>query len=264
MSALYRYSTDQMNRKVRYNFPPQRIVSLVPSQTELLFDLDLQERIVGRTKFCIHPHDKLILTPKIGGTKKLDMKKIHLLQPDLIIGNKEENDRQQIELLKQDFPVWMSDICTLDDALDMIAGVGKITGTEDTSVNLCDKISIAFKGIKKVSNRMSVLYLIWKKPWMTVGKNTFIDDMLSKCGFENILMAERYPILSNEDISALTPEVILLSSEPYPFSEKHIPALQKLAPSAKIILVNGEFFSWYGSRLLYAPEYFNRLIKELT
>lgn len=263
MSAIYRYSNDQMNQTVRYSFPPERIISLVPSQTELLYDLGLKDRIVGVTKFCIYPQHKPILASKIGGTKKLNLREIYLLKPDLIIGNKEENDRQQIEELKQYFPVWMSDIYTMDDAINMIKGIGEITATEKEAEIISAKISSEFKGIKSASERIKALYLIWKKPWMAAGKSTFIDNMLSQCGFENILAEERYPVLSDENITALSPDVIFLSTEPYPFKEKHIAELQKRVPAAKIALADGEFFSWYGSRLLHAPKYFNSLIKEL-
>ena len=122
---------DQMHREVKIDSPPKRIVSLVPSQTELLYDLGLQDNIVGQTLFCIHPADKHKTKTIIGGTKKLKLELILALQPDLIIGNKEENEQQQIEYLMQNATVWMSDIYTLSDSLEMIKSIGEIVNKKD-------------------------------------------------------------------------------------------------------------------------------------
>lgn len=239
--------------------PPQRIVSLVPSQTELLFDLGLESRVVGVTKFCVHPQHWRKSKTLIGGTKKFDLDLIDSLKPDLIIGNKEENYPEGIQALRQRYPVWMSDIVTFDQALEMIKSVAQLTHTSDKGEALTSGIIENFSGLKAFPPHPT-LYLMWRNPWMGAAGNTFIHALMEKAGLVNVLAEGlRYPELSPELITRLNPSLVLLSSEPYPFSEQHIPELQALLPGARIELVDGEFFSWYGSRLLLAPVYFNAL-----
>lgn len=252
--------TDQMNRNVEIASLPERIVSLVPSQTELLFDLGLGDRIIGISKFCIHPKDRVKHKVKVGGTKQLNINLIKELNPDLIIGNKEENERAQIEELMLDFPVWMSDINDLHGALDMIKRVGEITDKDSEANAISDGIQQQFSNLTVQQRQSTVAYLIWRKPYMVAGKGTFIDDMLHKCGFVNAFNAERYPEVSAEELAVASPDVVLLSSEPYPFKDKHIKEFGSLLPHAQVKLVDGEMFSWYGSRLLQAPGYFEKLI----
>ncbi len=258
--------TDQMGREVQFNFPPKRIVSLVPSQTELLYYLGLTDEVVGQTLFCIHPQDMHQIKPRVGGTKNVKPEKVAQLQPDLIIGNKEENEKTSIELLAKDFPVWMSDIKTLADALEMIAHIGRIINKKEAADFLIESIKESFHQLISHQSQTSVLYLIWRKPWMAAGKATFIDDMLTRMGLGNALHQQelRYPQLTNEDIVVLNPKLIFLSSEPYPFKEHHIQELQELCPTAKILLVDGELFSWYGSRLLHSAAYFKQLLQQIN
>ncbi len=266
---------DQLNRKIEIPFPPKRIISLVPSQTELLFDLGLRDEVVGITKFCIHPREWFKSKTRVGGTKQYDFEKIKQLKPDLIIGNKEENDKDQIEELMKLYPVWMSDIYTLPDALDMITRVGALVGKQQEAIHLKLNIESQFQNISNLTSHpdsyrdsdLKVIYFIWKKPFMAAGSNTFINDMLKRCGFTNVLMTkdmERYPELNTIQIAETNPDVILLSSEPYPFKEKHIQEFQVLCPNAKIMVVDGELFSWYGSRLLHAPVYFQKLMEQIN
>lgn len=255
---------DQMNKAVHVQQTPKRIISLVPSQTELLFDLGLNERVVGVTKFCIHPADKVKCIAKIGGTKQLNIEAIHSLQPDLIIANKEENEQSQVEELMKHYPVWISDIHNLPTALDMITKVGEITGAEGIANRIVEGVSRRFKSVQPAQPKPRVMYLIWRKPYMAAGSDTFINSMLQLCGFENIINADRYPELTAEEIITAKPDVLLLSSEPYPFGQKHIDEFKRILPGAKIELVDGELFSWYGSRLLHSPGYFNKLIDKLT
>ena len=252
--------TDQLQRTVRVNWPPQRIVSLVPSQTELLFDLGLDSQITGVTKFCIHPEDKVSRKTKIGGTKQLDIALIKKLKPDLIIANKEENERLQIETLSKNFPVWISDIFNLADALEMIRCVGELTDKRKEAADLSTLITDEFGKLNPFTRSLKAAYFIWRKPYMVAGKNTFIDHMLSGCGFENAFSESRYPEVSVDRLIKAAPQVIFLSSEPYPFKEKHLKEFKQLVPDAKIQLVDGEMFSWYGSRLRSAPGYFSTLI----
>ncbi|MFY7964758.1 MAG: ABC transporter substrate-binding protein [Chitinophagaceae bacterium] len=252
--------TDQLNRTIHLDNYPKRIVSIVPSQTELLFDLGLYEEVVGITKFCVHPNEWFKTKVRVGGTKKIDIAKIAALQPDLIIANKEENLKEDVEALEQIAPVWISDIKTLVDALQMIENVGEIVNKKLTAKNISQIISIAFKKLK-TNQKKSCCYLIWQNPYMTVGNDTFINDMFQYCGLQNVFSnKERYPIITLDVVKDVAPEMVLLSSEPYPFKQKHIDELQKHLPNSKVILVDGEMFSWYGSRLLKTANYFKELI----
>jgi ABC-type Fe3+-hydroxamate transport system substrate-binding protein len=251
--------TDQCGNIVRLSRTPGKIVSLVPSQTELLHDLGAGNSVAGITRFCIHPAHWLKEKTIVGGTKNFQHDIIDQLKPDLIIGNKEENYREGIEQLQRSYPVWMSDIFNLDDALSMISSIGKLTDTQQRADGLVAEITKAFSGLKKTGSQ-KVLYLIWRKPWMAVASNTFINSLLNQIGYENCVAEKlRYPELTSEEIEQLNPALIMLSSEPYPFREKHIAELKAISPHSKIILVDGEMFSWYGSRLRLAPAYFNSL-----
>ncbi|MEO3407455.1 helical backbone metal receptor [Mucilaginibacter sp. CAU 1740] len=255
---------DQLNRVISLHNTPKRIISIVPSQTELLFFMGLDTEVIGITKFCIHPADKFKTAEKIGGTKQLDIEKIRLMAPDLIIANKEENDRVQVEQLMEICPVWISDINDLDSALQMITTVGDMVERKEQAESLCKEIIQRFNALSKIDINLKVAYLIWRKPYMAAGTDIYIDHMLKICGFTNAVMQERYPVVTPDQLIEVDPDIILLSSEPYPFGQKHIDEFKIMLPNAKIILVDGEMFSWYGSRLLYAPEYFKGLINEVT
>jgi len=257
--------TDQLGNSLQLSALPQRIISLVPSQTELLFDLGLDEEVVGLTKFCVHPKEKWRSKPRVGGTKKVDFAKIAALQPDLLIGNKEENDRTQIEELRKHYPVWMSDVVTVEDALDMIKSLGEITGKSHRSTQLVAQISTAFQSATaNPPSPIRVAYLIWYRPWMAVGSDTFIDSMLAQAGFTNVFHQKtRYPEITLEELAAAAPEVVMLSSEPFPFKQRHIAEIEQLCPLAVVKQVDGELFSWYGSRMLQAAPYFASLRNEI-
>jgi ABC-type Fe3+-hydroxamate transport system substrate-binding protein len=245
---------DQLNRTIFLPNPPKRIVSLVPSQTELLVDLGLRERIVGVTKFCIHPKGLKKEKTVIGGTKNFHFDKIDALNPNLIIGNKEENYQEGIERLASKYPVWMSDIYTLEDAYRMIQEIGEIT---DSSIKASKIISQIKQGLEKgFKFKGSAVYLIWKDPLISVGSNTFIDSMLDLAGFKNLIKQTRYPEIDLEEIMKMNPDFLLLSSEPYPFKESHITFFQERLPNSRILIVDGELFSWYGSRLKLSGKYF--------
>lgn len=265
---MKRTFTDQLGNSISLDFPPKRIISLVPSQTELLFDLGLDIEIVGVTKFCIHPKERVQDKTKIGGTKKLNMNKIRLLKPDLIIGNKEENEKADIEALQLEFPVWMSDIFSLNDATDMIHRIGELTDRSPEAAYLIHLINAGFGDLKKLAIEKSVsqkaLYMIWKKPFMAAGRNTFIDDVLRSIGLQNVVVVARYPMLEVEEFSGLKPDLVLLSSEPYPFKQENIEEFEHLLPNSRVLVVDGEMFSWYGSRLVKAVEYLFELQKQLS
>ncbi|NCD70148.1 ABC transporter substrate-binding protein [Mucilaginibacter agri] len=255
--------TDQLGREVTIPANPKRIISVVPSQTELLFYLGLQEQVVGVTKFCIHPATGVAAKAKIGGTKQLDIEKIKSLQPDLIIANKEENERSQIEELMNYFPVWISDVYDLPGALQMIENISDITDKPTEARKLISDIEEGFQQLVPITKQLSVAYLIWRKPYMTAGNETYIDDMLSRCGLVNCLNDTRYPEVDASKLAELNPDVVLLSSEPYPFKQRHVDEFKSMLPNARVLLVDGEMFSWYGSRLQFASKYFAEIIKML-
>ena len=261
--------TDQLSKKIELVSTPKRIISLVPSQTELLCDLGLSDEVVGITKFCIHPEKWFRTKTRIGGTKTIDFDKIKLLNPDIIIGNKEENEQSQIEELSKHYKVWMSDINNLKDAFDMILRVGALLGKQQESINLKLQIESEFNELSNqypVSNMQNIAYCIWRNPYMVAGNNTFINDMLSRCGFNNVFASPqltRYPEVTSEQIAAANPNIIFLSSEPFPFGEKHIQEFKTICPNAQVMIVDGELFSWYGSRLVSSPPYFTKLIQSL-
>jgi ABC-type Fe3+-hydroxamate transport system substrate-binding protein len=256
--------TDQLGRTIELNQPPKRIISLVPSQTELLHDLGLDEEVIGITKFCVHPEKWFRTKTRIGGTKTVNIEKIKELQPDLIIANKEENVKEQIEELEKHFPVFVTDVNSLDDAYQMIYSVGNLVQKTVSAQRMISNINLGFGEISTLSKNYSAAYLIWKDPYMTIGGDTFIDDMLYYAGFVNVFSDKsRYPEITIEDLKISGCELLLLSSEPYPFKQKHIDELQEQLPNIKIILVDGEMFSWYGSRLLHAPKYFQELKTKL-
>ena len=246
---------------------PKRIVSLVPSQTELLFDLGLTEEVIGITKFCTEPEDKVKNVKKVGGTKKFNFNVIAELKPDLIIGNKEENYEEGINQLKQDYPVWMSDIVTLDDALQMIKQVGMLVGAEIAANDMAEKIKKSTEDLAATVNNSSgktAAYFIWQKPYMVAGSDTFIDEMMKLCGLQNVFSdQDRYPEITLDTLQQTKPDVVMLSTEPYPFKQSHVDELQALLPDAHVLLVDAMYFSWYGSRLLGTAKYLESLTKIL-
>jgi ABC-type Fe3+-hydroxamate transport system substrate-binding protein len=252
---------DQMGREVRFPYPPLRIISLVPSQTELLFDLGLREQVRGLTKFCIHPVEARSLASVVGGTKNFDFAKIKAAQPDLIIGNKEENYQEGIAQLERHFPVWLSDITSLPEALDMIRRVGDLTNKLQVAEPLAAAIKQSFDQLRlTATSRPVAAYFIWRKPYMVAASGTFIDDMLRRAGFRNAFAGlGRYPEVTLEQVAAIAPAHIFLSSEPYPFGEKHLAEFQQVCPLAQVQVVDGELFSWYGSRLRLSAAYFQQL-----
>ena len=256
------FFTDQLGETIRLENRPKRIVSLVPSQTELLFHLGLDNEVVGITKFCIHPNEWFTRKTRIGGTKTIDIEKVRLLSPDLIIGNKEENTKEDIDKLREIAPVWMSDVLTFDNALEMLSQLGNLVGKSKQGKTICEQISNEFAALKPHGANWKCAYFIWNDPLFVAGKNTFIDAILQKCGFVNCCSTSRYPEWNDAEMA--TPDIVFLSSEPFPFSNKHVLAFQQRFPFAKIHIVDGEVFSWYGSRMLEAPSYLQKLIDQLT
>lgn len=254
---------DQLGRTVYVPKGPKRIVSLVPSQSELLYTLGLSAEVAGITKFCIHPTNWWQTKQRVGGTKQINHQVIEDIQPELIIGNKEENLRSDIEVLEVKWPTWVSDVRTLPQALEMIRQVGDLVNRKHAAMTLAQSIEDAIDSWP-VANHVKVAYLIWRNPWMGVGADTFIHAVLTRLGMVNVLADKgRYPTLTPADIQAANPEELWLSSEPYPFKAQHINECQHLLPHAKIRLVDGEMFSWYGSRMVQMAAYFRALLRRM-
>ena len=254
---------DQLGQKLIFNHVPCRIVSLVPSLTELLFDLGLENDIIGITKYCVHPDDVIKKKKLIGGTKTLNLELIKELNPDFIIANKEENEQTQIEALSEICNVYVSDIKNSHDSIKLIDTLGNIFSKQQEASELTNRLLLSRP--TSIFDNHTVLYLIWRKPYMSIGHDTYIHHMLNSLGLNNVYSsAVRYPIVSDEDLNKIEPSYVFLSSEPYPFQEKHIGELEKKFPKSKIILVDGEAFSWYGTRILKFNRYFENLKTKLS
>ena len=253
---------DQLNREVQLHQPPKRIVSLVPSQTELLVDLGLSDYIVGLTKFCVHPKQLIKQKTLVGGTKNINYNKVKALNPDIILCNKEENSLEIIEALEGVAPIHISDIYSVKDCYELIHMYGSIFNVELKADQLVNSIEDERKGFRlnNLQSQKKAAYFIWKNPWMVAASNTFINAMLKEAGYINVFeKEERYPEITLKHSKLLEADVIMLSSEPFPFAEKHINELAIQFPSKEIKIVDGELFSWYGSRLLKSYQYFKDL-----
>lgn len=242
---------DQLDRQIDLKHKPRCIVSLVPSHTELLIDLGLSKYLTGRTKFCIHPKRVISGIEVIGGTKNLRHDRINEIMPDLIIANKEENNEEDVRQLEKQFPVWVSDIKTLEDSFQMIKSVSEIFNVSMKALDIINQSHTKLESLKSKTIEKAV-YLIWRKPYMTVGSDTYIHHIMDYLGFDNVYKDhKRYPEITFTDIIHATPDIVLLSSEPYPFNKVHKAELIKAMPETRIELVDGEVFSWYGSRILH-------------
>jgi ABC-type Fe3+-hydroxamate transport system substrate-binding protein len=256
--------TDQLGRILEVEQAPKRIVSLVPSQTELLFDLGLENEVLGLTKFCVHPYHAKQTKTIVGGTKNIKANKIKALNPDIILCNKEENTPEIVDLCSDICNVHVSDIYTMEDVVELIKQYGTIFNKRVEASSLIHKLNYKLNDFKSYIQQKEVLkvaYFIWRKPWMTAGSNTFINCMLTLNKYENIYAnRSRYPEVEIKKIRLEgDPELIFLSSEPYPFKEEHAFEIGRFTHHAKTVFVDGEMFSWYGSRLLKAFDYFKKL-----
>ncbi|MEO4055212.1 helical backbone metal receptor [Solibacillus sp. CAU 1738] len=249
---------DHLGRKVQIPFPPKRIISICPAITETLYHLGLEEEIVGRTKYCIYPKQQVEHATIVGGTKQVEFDVIQSLQPDLIIAEKEENTPEIIEMLETHFPVFVFQIESIHEAYRMIKDAGMLTGREEESTKLLGEVSESFQQLPKKRGRAA--YMMWRKPYMVVGATTYINDVLQTLGFENPFTTYegRYPAV---DITALQQEqldYLFLSTEPFPFAQKHIDELAVHLPNTTIQIINGEMF-WYGSKMKEAAHYFQKI-----
>jgi len=257
--------TDQLLETIYLTGKPGRIISVVPSQTELLYSLGLENEVIGITKFCVHPEQWYHSKTRVGGTKNLNLSLITSLKPDLVIANKEENIKEQIAELKKICPVWVSDVNNLSDALEMITTLGNITGKQEKAAALSAAIERGFKDLR-IEDKIPIpaAYLIWRKPYMAAGNDTFINNMMGYCGLENLFNSiSRYPEIKLSELKKFSAPLILLSTEPYPFTVKHIEEIKEEIPDARVILADGEMFSWYGSRLVLSAAYFRKFKEKI-
>ncbi|NEV93850.1 ABC transporter substrate-binding protein [Psychroflexus sp. YR1-1] len=254
---------DQLHRALHVDTVPKRIVCLVPSLTEMLVDLGLKHKLLGVTKFCVHPQDIRTHAEVIGGTKNIKHDQIRELNPDFILANKEENELEDIERLSESYSVYVSDINSIEDLLQLIRDLGELFSIPKRSSQLADDIQTSFIKFSRETQHeptLKVAYFIWRDPWMVAGSSTFIDYMLKLNNFDNVYKdLPRYPEV---DIDKLKPvDYIFLSSEPFPFKDQHKKEFE-MNPD-QIQIVDGEYFSWYGSRLLKALDYFGQLRDKL-
>lgn len=259
---------DQIGTTHTFETSPSRIISLVPSQTELLYDLGLEDKIIGITKFCVHPYHFKSTKKSVGGTKKVHFEKIRLLQPDIIICNKEENTLEMVDQLRKICPVWVTNIVTIEDNFQMITDFGQLFNCRTESQKWNDKLAFAltdFKNYIKDKEIKKAAYFIWKKPFMVAGSDNFINELLKLNHFENIYQNKgRYPEIELKKMRLEgDPDLVFLSSEPYPFAEEDAFEIGRHTHHAKTVFVDGEMFSWYGSRLLKAFDYFKKMHEKL-
>jgi len=248
----------EINSNINLNKRPERIISLVPSITELLFDLNIGSAVKGITDYCIYPEREIKNKIKVGGPKNVDFKTVKAINPDLIIAVKEENNKHQIVELAKNYNVLVLDIVDYKSALKGIETVGKYCFCENDALNLINDIESSFTELSVNVNKKSI-YVVWFNPIIAAGTDTFINSFMQKAGFDNIIKNSGYPKLSVDTIKKLNPEFILLSSEPFSFTEEHKNIFEKNIPEAEVIFVDGEMFSWYGSRMKKAPKYFMSL-----
>ena len=257
--------TDSLGAQHGFETTPKRIVSLVPSQTELLYDLGLEDQIVGITKFCVHPvHFKSTKTI-VGGTKQVKVETIAALQPDIIICNKEENTLEMVTQLRAICPVWVTHIETIEDNLQAIHDFGLLFNKRTEAQKWIDKINSAlhdFNNFIQDKSAKKVAYFIWANPYMVAGNSTYINTLLQLNRLDNIYAnkPKRYPEVELKKIRLEgDPDYVFLSSEPFPFKDEHAFQIGRYTHHAKTVFVDGEFFSWHGTRLFKALKYFKLL-----
>ncbi|RME17817.1 MAG: DUF1289 domain-containing protein [Bdellovibrio sp.] len=248
------YVKDQMGEFIEIDKPINKIVSLVPSLTQTLHDLNKEDLLVGHTKFC--PRKEKSSVALIGGTKNPDLEKIVSLKPDLVLAAKEENRKEDIEYLKQFFPVFVTDVLSLRDSFRLMNVLGDLLQCQNEAFNLNSKTYKKLHLLAGAGQGQTCLYLIWKNPYMAAAGETYIHSWLEHLGFENLLKEEkRYPALSLSDIVALKPQIIFLPDEPYKFTKENAKELKEALPQTELMFIEGKMFSWFGSYMLKAAEW---------
>ncbi len=261
---------DELNREVSVPNEPQRIISLVPSLTELLHEMGLEKQLVGITKYCVHPIHYQSTKTKVGGTKKVKFDAIKELKPDFILCSKEENTEEMVQELEKMATVYVSDVNTFEESLLLIRKLGIILHRRMQADRIVQKIKDRqqeFQSFLQGRKKYAVVYFIWAEPWMVAGGKTFINNMIKVAGFTNAYEhLERYPEVKINRIrfSAHNPEVLMFSSEPYDFSDEEVYEVVRKNKNLLTIYVDGQYFSWYGSRLSKAFDHFKEIHKKLA
>ena len=257
---------DMLDRTVEIPFPPQRIISLVPSITETLFELGLEKKIVGITDYCIHPKEKIKEATKIGGTKNPNIDLISTLKPDLIIADKNENTQSQVEKLMKIAPVFVMDVNNYEEALSMILLLGIISNCKKKAEDMVSAIRHSFQNLPRLDFSKTVFFPIWKGPCMTINKDTYIHSMIEKLGLINTFANKQnhYPKVGDKELEVLNPDFVFLPSEPCSYTPEDVVYCKSLFPNAKVIEVDGQMFAWYGARLLAASFYLHKLLFQIT
>ena len=237
-----------------------RVISLVPSITEFLFDLGMDEEVVGLTKFCIHPNEKWQQLPRVGGTKTVNHARVAALKPDLIIANKEENTREDVERLREHYTVLLTEVYTVEDAFAMMLELGDRVNRQKEATVLVDQVRREWEAARNLANGERVVYAIWNDPFMVAGTHTYIHSVLEWFGWTNAIETARYPEMPLAELVNCAPDQLMLSSEPFPFAVKHMEQFKAILPASRVDRVDGECFSWYGSRMLHTPNYVRKLV----
>jgi ABC-type Fe3+-hydroxamate transport system substrate-binding protein len=262
---------DAWGRSLTVTERPERIVSLVPSLTEALFAFGLEQEIVGVTRFCVEPRRGVADKTKVGGTKALDVAKIKALEPDLVIASAEENGPEDVtQLIDHGCPVFVTLATSVESAIDLLRQLATITGTTAAARPIIQeaKEALAFAVAAGASGeRVRVFCPIWRNPYMTCGRATYVDDVITVCGGRNVFgeRQERYPQLELGEMAALDPQVILLPSEPYRFTKRHKADFRAFADvtavkNGHIFLIDGRMLTWYGPRIARSLSEVKRLL----
>ena len=264
--------TDDVGREHAFHSSPRRIVSLVPSLTETIALLAGTDKLAGITRYCIHPQEKLRQIPRIGGTKDPNIDQILSADIDLVIANKEENLPQHIEALEKKLPVFITFPRSIQQTIKTVMDLGILTDARDNAEQFshsCKAILKAIEADSAIAPPLKTACMIWKDPWMTVGPDTYVSDVLATLGLQNIFDSsqDRYFKTALEDVIAREPQVILLPDEPYEFgkSDKALieDFLKAQGAKARVELIDGSSLTWFGSRTLPALGYLRKFKKSL-
>lgn len=261
--------SDAIGKRHRRCAGEARIVSLVPSLTELLVDLGLGGQLVGRTGFCVHPRAVVRRLPKIGGTKGFSIDRLRALAPTHVIVNIDENRRDEVSALDAFVPhVIVTHPLTVGDNLELYRLLGGVFDREAQASALAAGLEREWTALRAQSERLprqSVLYLIWQEPWLGVARDTYISHVLAAAGWDSLPSASalRYPPVDLPQLAAQA-HLVLLSSEPYPFRERHRRLLGEQLPGVRVALIDGEMVSWYGSRAIRGLAYLRQLRTRLA
>lgn len=241
-----------------------KIVSLVPSISELIYDLNVESKLVGVTKFCVHPKYFQIEKTVVGGVQEFDIEKIKALKPDVVFASKDENFEEEILELQKYVPVYVTDVKSVDEAKQMIEDFGVLLNCRNDASKILMKIEMQLQDLEKVTGDLlfrSAAYFVWNEPWVAAGKDTFVDSMLKLIKVNNVFsnLKERYPMVTGANIHIANPDMIMLPSEPFYFQDQQAMEISAHTHDAATFFVDGQMFSWYGSRLVKSLDYLKLL-----